>query len=185
MAEYSAVARPYARAVFELAQQGGELAAWSKMLAVAGQVVDNDEFRSLLNSPSIERDSVVSVLVDVCAQADDGLQVQGQPAMLNFLRLLAENRRLSALPEISLQFEQLRANVENTVEVVMTSAAPVSPEQQAKLAAALKRRFGREVNLRFELDESLIGGARLQADDLVIDGSVRTGLDKLSSALVN
>jgi F-type H+-transporting ATPase subunit delta len=69
--------------------------------------------------------------------------------------------------------------------VVLTAAAPVDDEKQARISAALKRRFGRDVNLQFALDENLLGGARLQADDLVIDGSVKTGLQKLASSLTN
>jgi F-type H+-transporting ATPase subunit delta len=105
--------------------------------------------------------------------------------LLNLLKLLAENGRLSVLPEIAELFDKFKADVENSVDVVLTAATPVDPVQREKIIAALKRRFGREVNLHFQLDENLIGGARLQADDLVIDGSVRTGLEKLSSALTN
>ena len=83
------------------------------------------------------------------------------------------------------QFDKLKADVENSIDVVLTAASPVDPAQRAKIIDALKRRFGREINLHFKLDENLIGGARLQADDLVIDGSIRTGLDKMSSALTN
>jgi F-type H+-transporting ATPase subunit delta len=89
------------------------------------------------------------------------------------------------LPEIAKRFDKLKADVENSVDVVLTAAAPVDDVQQAKIVAALKKRFGRDVNLLFKLDENLIGGACLQADDLVIDGSIRTGLEKLSSTLTN
>jgi F-type H+-transporting ATPase subunit delta len=100
--------------------------------------------------------------------------------------LLAENGRLTVLPKIGELYEKLKADVENRVDVLLTAAAPVDDETQASISAALKRRFGREINLHFELDEDLIGGAaRLQADDLVIDGSVRTGLQKLASTLIN
>ena len=75
--------------------------------------------------------------------------------------------------------------MENRVEVTLTAARPVDDAQQAKIIAALKQRFNRDVSLTVELDESLIGGARLQADDLVIDGSVSTGLEKLATSLAN
>jgi len=80
-------------------------------------------------------------------------------------------------------FDALKADTENRVEVLLTAASPVDEAQQGRITAALKKRFGRDVSLTFELDESLIGGARLQADDLVIDGSVSTGLAKLASTL--
>ena len=103
----------------------------------------------------------------------------------NLMRLLAENRRLVALPAIARAFERFRAEAQNVVDVVLTAASPVDEERQQRIAAALKTRLGRDVNLRFQQDENLIGGARLTADDLVIDGSVRTGLAKLATALTN
>ena len=90
-----------------------------------------------------------------------------------------------ALADIAVLFDKLKADVENSIDVVLTAAAPVDDAQQAKITEALKKRFAREVNLHFKLDENLIGGARLQAGDLVIDGSIRTGLDQLASSLTN
>ncbi len=187
MAENGAIARPYARAVFELARDSGQLSAWADVLCLAGSVAESGAFRRLLNAPTVERSAVVDVLIDICRHSDSVKMsaLQDQAGMANLFRLLAENRRLSVLAEISVQFEQLKADVENVVDVVMTSALPVSDEQKAKIRNALKNRLGREVNLRCELDESLIGGARLKANDLVIDGTVLTGLDKMSAALVS
>ena len=187
MAEIGAIARPYARALFELAKDSEQLSEWSGALELAGTVADSEAFRGLLSSPTVERATTVDVLIDICRQADSQKMsaLGDQKSLTNLFRLLAENRRLSALVEISVQFEQLKADVENILDVVMTSALPVSEEQQTKLRNALKNRLGREVNLRCELDESLIGGARLKANDLVIDGTVLTGLDKMSAALVS
>jgi F-type H+-transporting ATPase subunit delta len=92
---------------------------------------------------------------------------------------------LHALPDIASSYDALKAEVENRVEVTLTAASPVDDAQQAKIVEALKKRFGRDVSLSVELDESLIGGARLQADDLVIDGTVSTGLEKLATTLAN
>jgi len=187
MAENGAIARPYARAVFELANESGQLSAWSGVLKLAASVAGNEAFRGLLNSPTVERTTTVEVLTDICRQSDSQTvsALSDQTDMINLFRLLAENNRLPVLEEISEQYERLKSDVENIVDVVMTSALPVSKEQQAKLRNALKNRLGREVNLRCELDESLIGGARLKADDLVIDGTVLTGLEKMSATLVN
>ena len=96
-----------------------------------------------------------------------------------------ENKRLLALPEIAATFDALKADVENRVDVTLTTATAIDSAQQEIFVAALKKRFGRDVNLKVELDESLVGGAKLQADDLVIDGSVSTGLAKLTSSLMN
>lgn len=182
MADNSAIARPYAKAAFELANAAGQLPAWSEFLHAAGAVVRDPQVSRLIGAPSVHADELVDMIADVAAKATGAA---GNTQTLNLLKLLAENRRLSALPNIASAYDLLKAEIENRVEVTLTAAAPVDSEQQAKIVAALKRRFGREVNLRIELDENLLGGARLQANDLVIDGSVRTGLEKLATVLAN
>ena len=96
---------------------------------------------------------------------------------------MLENGRVVALPEIAEQFEALRAEVENTVDAVITSAAPLSEAQQQEMAATLRERFGRDVKITTEIDENLIGGAVIRAGDVVIDGSLRARLDGLANAL--
>jgi len=183
MAESSSIARPYAEAVFDLARDAGQLEGWSDTLRAAGLVVVDETLAPMISAPNVDDAVVVGIIADVCRQAVsapvDAARVQ------NLLRLLAENGRLPVLPDIAVRFDKLKTEVENSVDVVLTAAAPVDDAQQAKIIAALTARFGRTVNLHFKLDENLIGGARLQAGDLVIDGSIRTGLEKLSSALTN
>lgn len=184
MADDNAIARPYADAIFELARAANELGNWSGMLHSAAEVARDDDFRRLVDTPNTERGALVELMVGICretAAANIGDTVQ----LSNLLKLLAENGRLTALPQIADLFDKRKADAENIVNVVLTAAAPVEDEKKASISAALKKRFGREINLQFELDETLVGGARLQADDLVIDGSVRTGLQKLASSLIN
>ena len=181
MAENGAIARPYAQAVFEIARDEGQLAQWSDFLHAAATVVSDPAVDRLIHDPATDTASLVQLISEVSSKAANGAGSGGH----NLLRLMAENRRLPLLPEVADIFDGLRAEIENRVDVILAAAAPVDAAQQDKIAGALKRRLGREVNLEFKLDESLIGGARLQADDLVIDGSVRTGLEKLARALIN
>jgi len=183
MAENSSIARPYAEAAFALAREAGQLAGWSESLHAAGHAVADEALARMIDVPGTDDTVVVGIIADVCKLAATAPVDEGR--VLNLLRLLAENGRLPVLPEIARRFDKLKADVENSVDVVLTAAAPVDVAQQAKIVTALKKRFGRDVNLLFKLDENLLGGARLQADDLVIDGSIRTGLEKLSSALTN
>ena len=101
----------------------------------------------------------------------------------NFFKLLLENGRVAALPEIADRFEALKAQVENTVDAVITSATPLSDEQQKAMAAALQEKLGRDVRVTTQIDENLIGGAVIRAGDVVIDGSLRARLDGLANAL--
>jgi len=183
MAENSSIARPYAEAAFELAKDAGQLTGWSEILHVAGLAVADEALARMIDAPGADDSVVVGIIADVCKQAVTSSVDQNR--VLNLLRLLAENGRLPVLPEIAARFDKLKTDVENSIDVVLTAAAPVDEAQQAKIIEALKKRFNRDVNLHFKLDKNLIGGARLQADDLVIDGSIRTGLEKLSSALTN
>jgi len=182
VAENAAIARPYAQAIFELANNAGQLPAWSDALHAAGAVVSDEQVIGLIGAPGKDSKKLIQLIVDVAVQAAGGAD---QSKLTNLVKLLEENGRLHALPDIAIAYDALKADVENRVEVTLTAASPVDDAQQAKIVAALKKRFGRDVSLRFELDENLIGGARLQADDLVIDGSVSTGLEKLATTLAN
>ncbi len=180
MAENAAIARPYAQAVFELAKDAGQLVAWSEVLHAAGMVVSDAGVAKLIGAPGTDRNKLNELIADIASRAASGADVA---EVTNLVKLLAENNRLPVLPDIASAYDSLKAEVENRVEVTLTAASPVDDAQQAKIVEALKQRFGRDVSLTFKLDENLIGGARLQADDLVIDGSVSTGLEKLATLL--
>jgi F-type H+-transporting ATPase subunit delta len=182
MAENAAIARPYAQAVFELANTAGQLPAWESALQTAAAVVSDPQVVGLIGAPSTDGAKLNQLIIDIAAKASGDVDTA---KLGNLIKLLAENGRLSALPEIARAYDSLKADVENRVEVTLTAASPVDDAQQAKIIEALKKRFGRDVSLTFELDEGLIGGARLQADDLVIDGSVSSGLEKLATTLAN
>lgn len=186
MAEHGTVARPYAQAVFELARADNALPAWSDFLKLAAVLVTEPGVNRVLSTPGADLRRLATAIADLCREQ------LGNPPMLrdgerapgaNFLKLLVENRRLGVLPDISVRFEQLKAEAENAMDVTLTTAAAVSEEQQAGIVESLRKRFGRQVRLTVHMDANLIGGARLQVGDRVIDGSVRTGLDKLANAL--
>ena len=183
MAENRGIARPYAQAAFELARDAEQLQGWSEVLHVAADVAVEETVARLIDAPGTDSGKLIELISGICTDAVSS-SFDG-PRVVNMLRLLAENGRLDVLPEIAELFDKLKADVENSIDVTLTAAAQVDETQQRSIVEALQRRFGRKVNLNFKLDEQLIGGARLQADDLIIDGSVRTGLAKLASALTN
>ena len=178
MDSFGAIARPYARAAFGYARDRDALAEWSAALTCAADAADIEAMRAALAAPG----SVKQALDLLCELVVEpaGSELKG---VRNLLRLLHENRRLEALGEIARKFEDLRREDARRVEAVMISAWPVAPAQQEQIARALTKRLGREVDFRFELDEGLLGGARIQVGDQVLDGSARAGLSKLGSAL--
>jgi F-type H+-transporting ATPase subunit delta len=178
MAERATIARPYAKAAFAHAEAAKDLAAWSKLLGAAAVAAADKRVARLIGNPHVTGDQLVELLVGVSKKA-------GGDAGRNFLRALAENRRLGLLPEIAAQFEKLRAEVEHVVDVEVIAARDIAAPQQKKLAAALKKRLGREVRMHTRVDETLLGGAIVRAGDLVIDGSLKGRLARLASALTN
>ena len=177
-AELPTIARPYARAVFALAlDQKGGLNRWSLMLGLLAAVGEVPAVRQMLDSPRLTTADKVQQLV---ALAGDDLTQEGQ----NFVGVLAEHGRLSLLPVVAQMYELLKSHHEKTMDVSIVSAYEISAGQKSELEAALQRRLQRSINLSTSVDKSLIGGVVIKAEDTVIDGSVRGGLQKLSQALV-
>ena len=183
MAESSTVARPYAKALFDLASAERALPKWSAALGAAAAVVRDANAQVALANPALT-DAQRAELVGSVAASVPGGEAIGTKHGRNLLGLLAENDRLGALPEISTQFDALKAQAENKVKVTLVSATAVDAQLAAQVTKSLTQRFGREVELTLEVDASLLGGAIIRADDMVIDGSVRTRLQRLTESLV-
>lgn len=179
MAERITIARPYAKAVFQLANAGGRLAPWSQSLAAAAAVVLDARVAALIGSPAVTPAQLAELVGGVAASAVGEAAFDEQAR--NFIATLAVNRRLDLLPEIAARYEQLKAEAERVIDVTVTSATALSEAQRKAIAAALGKRLAREVRLHCELDPALIGGAVVRAGDLVIDGSVKAGLAQLAA----
>ena len=177
MAELSTLARPYAKAVFELARDESKLADWSALLAGLAAAVRDKQVAAAIGHPAIGRGQLAEVLVQVM-----GGKVTEQAK--NLLRLLSEYDRLTLAPAIAGQFEALRAEAERRIDVEIVSAAPVDAAQQQALVAAVKKKLDRDVRVEWKTDPSLIAGAQIRAGDTVIDGSISGELARLRQALV-
>ena len=175
MSQALTLARPYARAAFAIAREEGKFAPWSDALAFSARVAADPRVSALLSNPQLSRGDAVALLTPDATSETYG----------RFLSLLAEGRRLQQLPEISGLFEQLRAEAEHVVKATVTSAAALSADELEKIKLALRRRFGRDVEVSTAVDASLIGGAVIDAGDVVIDGSLRGKLSRLQTALAH
>ena len=177
MSELITVARPYAQAAFDLARENGALSRRSDSLEFAAAVAGDETMAETIESPAMTVEKRAELFISIRA---DYLDDNGR----NFIRLLAENGRLPALPEIAGLYEKLRSEEEGSIEARVISARPLNDVQQAEIIAALKKRFAREITLQCETDESMLGGAIIRAGDTVIDGSMRGRLEKFATALV-
>jgi F-type H+-transporting ATPase subunit delta len=176
MADKSTIARPYARAAFEEAKRTQRLADWAQALEVGAIVVQDERVADLLDNPKVTPAELAKLIEDIAAGKLDQL---GR----NFVQTLADNRRLAYLPEIAQIFDELKDAEEGVIDVTVTSAAPLDDQQRQTLTQALVRKLKRDVRLHCDTDPQLIGGAVLRAGDLVIDGSLRTRLDRIAHEL--
>ena len=176
MAELSTLARPYAKAAFDFARDKGALAQWSEQLAVCAAVAADAGMESVLGNPSLTDEQQAQTLNEVCGDAT-GAEVK------NFVVVLADNKRLPLLPEITTQFDLLKANLEKSVDVEVVSAFDLDDATAEKLAGVLRQKLEREVKVSTSTDADLLGGVLIRAGDLVIDGSVRGRLNKLAEAM--
>ena len=176
MADKSTIARPYARAAFEEARELKLLAPWSEALHVAAAVVADPRVVALLGNPRVTPEELAQLVSGI---AGPKLGEEGG----NFVRTLAANRRLAVLPEIAARFDELKDAAEGVADVTVTSAAPLDAGRRKTLSAALEKRLKRTVRLHFATDPALIGGAVVKSGDLVIDGSLRTRLERIAYEL--
>ncbi len=178
MAERQTLARPYAEAVFKLAQEQDRLQDWSDTLGFMAVVMADKAMRGVLDQPEIENDRFVALIKDICAGRMDE---QAE----NLLQLLLENNRLSLFAEIVSLFDSFKADAERTVEVEVLSAFALDAGQQKSIAAAMEKKLGCAVTLQLKEDDSLMGGIVIRAGDLVIDGSAKGYLGELATHLTH
>jgi F-type H+-transporting ATPase subunit delta len=183
MADQSTIARPYAKAIFDVASKARDLDGWASALAAAGAIVADETVRTHLRRPELDDAERAKLVAHMC-KGLPGTKVLEGGAGENLLKLLSENDRLGVLPEIARQFEALKTEAERKVKAQLITASKVDAKQAAKVVEALERKLGRKVDLELTVDPTLLGGAIVRAEDMMIDGSVRSRLERLAAALI-
>jgi F-type H+-transporting ATPase subunit delta len=174
MAELATIARPYAEALFESSR--ADLDATAQWLDALAVVAGNSQLLQFAGNPKVSTQQVFDVVSDVS-------RVQLPAAGQNFLRMVIENDRLAALPEIAHQFRDMKNAQSGSSDAVVYSAFPIAADQLGTVAQALQKRFGRKLNLTVQEDPSLIGGIRVVVGDEVLDTSVKARLEQMKVAL--
>ncbi len=177
MAELTTVARPYAKAAFEFAREKSKLADWSAQLSLAAALASDAEFAAYLARPTLTAEQQAEAFLKAAGDKLDG-------DVRNFVTEIVHNKRVEALPAIAELFEAFKAELEQSAEVVVTSAFELSDVQRQALAAKLGQKLGRKIAIdEVTVDRALIGGVVIRSGDLVIDASVRGKLNKLGATL--
>jgi len=176
MAEAVTVARPYAEAVYKLAVAKNALSEWSGMLRDAADIAENENIKALLGNPVVSAKQLGDLMLEIGRNrfSEDGRK---------FLNMLAENNRVSILPQISYLFEQLKAQHDGVLEATIVSAFDMSNSQLKNLVSALERKFERRIEAKVQVDPGLIGGVKVEIGDEILDASIRGKLDAMANAL--
>jgi F-type H+-transporting ATPase subunit delta len=175
MAENLTIARPYAEAIFRLADQTGALAAWSDTLTSMACVARNPDMQALFGNPRVSRSQLADLFIVACR----GLSEEGR----NLVQLMVDNGRLTLVPQVADMFEDLKREREGVVEAQIYSAFAIDDAQKSALVADLGRKLNKRIHASVALDPELIGGVKVVVGDQVIDGSVRARLAAMSNAL--
>ncbi|MDX1569525.1 MAG: F0F1 ATP synthase subunit delta [Xanthomonadales bacterium] len=175
MSSFATVARPYAQAAFNYAAEQSALPAWERALQFAAHVARDDAVQRLIGDPRVADDALIGLFRPEDMPVPDGFE--------NFLALLERNGRLPTLPDIAEQFTARKDEAEQTLAVTVRTAAELDDQHRERLQQALAKRFGKNIDLRVQVDEDMVGGASIQAGDLVIDGTVRDKISRLAASL--
>ena len=184
MDELRTIARPYAKAVFELAASSGTLTEWSGFLKECSELLNNNEIKALIKAPGQNKNKVAEVFYD---SANLGVQVHrsNRKQFLNLIQILSGNSRLNILNELYKQYNQKKRESEKTTEVTLTTAMQTDEKELKKITHTLEKKIGNKVELKVIIDKSLIGGAVIQTGDHMVDGAVSTQLQSLTRFLIN
>jgi F-type H+-transporting ATPase subunit delta len=176
MAELSTLARPYAEAVFRLAEEQGTLDKWSETLQFIATIVQDPQIVSVIANPKVDRTALKTLLLDI---GDEYLDEVGK----NLIKLLIDNGKLMIVPQLVSQYEQLKAQHQGYVKVEIVSAYEVEPPQREAIETALQKRLGKAVELNITLDSTLIGGWLIRTENQVIDISIKGRLQQMAAEL--
>ena len=182
MSESKTIARPYANACFEVAEDDGSTGEWLLFLETAAEVVRDGAMLDLVKSPGIDKQALAKTIFSISNEASGAPESEDR---MNFISLLSQNSRLEALPEIKKQFQQMKQELERVVEATITTASEISEESLNTIKAALETKLKQSVSIEVMMDEGLIGGAKIQIGDSMIDASVRSQIDELGRILTN
>jgi F-type H+-transporting ATPase subunit delta len=182
MSSYLAIARPYAKAIFELANESDDLLLWEQVLRVLVALAADESFREYAYRPDIADHKVVKLAID-CVTACVSLKDEDVNYLQTFLMMLAEKKRLVIMKSLYELYEKYMARQKKVISVEVLSASTMSDQLQKSMIEALQRRFESEVSVNFSEDKTLIGGAVIRAGTWVMDGSIRQKLLNLKDCL--
>lgn len=176
MADSFTLARPYAKAIFEIASAEQSYVRWSYVLNVLRGLTENKRVIAFIRNPTVSVHSIADFFCGVCTP-------DFKPEEYHLIHILAYRRRLNIVSFIAKLYESLRAEAEKTLTVELISAIPLNDAQKQHFIAQLGRYFSRTVRLECSVDKTLMCGYVVKAENRVMDGSLRGELINLNKMM--
>ncbi len=183
MADNLTLARPYAKAVFELAKAGSALDEWASILQMLAAFATDSHAASLFENPLITEKQLHQFFSVINEKFLSGLSSPLKTQLNNFLNVLIREKRLMVLPEIFQRYQNLISAQRGIKTVTVTSAQPLDDNRRKNLIESLTRHLKSKVEVDFQEDSSLIGGAVIRCGNWVMDGSIKGKLQKMRDSL--
>jgi len=184
MTTHRTIARPYAKATFEQALVHAQLKQWHSILFVLAKAVENKTFSKTISNPSFPASQKFRWLSDICKGALPDLDRALRNNVDDFIKLLLAYKRLFILPDVLNAYQQLLYQHEKILIVCISSAFSLSASHKNRLDIVLKKYFNTAVEVHYKVDRSLIGGLVIQAENLLIDASIKNQLKRLKYHLI-
>jgi F-type H+-transporting ATPase subunit delta len=177
--ELATIARPYAEALFRVAKKG-DLSGWSTFVAELAELGANEDVKKMASNPKLTRTQIVQTFLSLVKSSEN------KDELRNFIEVLVENDRVNLLPEIGVQFQELRNASDGIADAEIVSAFPMNDGQLNELLDRLGKRFSKRLNAaEVTVDNTLIGGVVVTVGDEVLDLSVRAKLQEMQEKLVS
>jgi F-type H+-transporting ATPase subunit delta len=171
----TAAARRYGKAVFDLAEEEGQVAEWGRRLATVRELLSDPEVAAILTNPTIPTEQRMALVAEAPRVFDD--------EATNLARLLIESNRVREVGAIEEEFQRLADEAAGRVRATVTTAVELTPTDRDRVVEGLSKRLGKEISLQVVVDKSILGGLKLQYGDRLVDASVATRLQQLRRRL--
>ena len=177
MSDNYTYSRPYAEAAFKIALEENTIDLWSDSLRILSAVISDGEIKAILANPKIESHQCISLLSSFLSDSSD-------KNIVNFIKLLMENKRIFFINEISEIFEEIKSKHNKVLIAEVESSYKLTSDQLESLTKLLENKFKSDFKVEEVVNADLIAGIRVKVNDHVIDLSLQNKLEQMKQQLI-
>jgi len=172
------IAKRYAQALYELSEESKKVeAVFKDVINLKECIAHSEELRRFLNNPTLPSDLKRKIFNDL-------FKSRISPLTFSFLNFLESKSRTSILPDVCITFEKIYFKQKNILPIKITSRIKLNKNQVSSISHHLKLKMRKEIDANLIVDEEMLGGIKIQMEDIVHDYSIRAQLKKFRESLI-